>query len=270
MDGFRDAPTDAAGLATPRSHPQPLEDLIETYDVDRLRHMGEPAVDGAGGYPRMPDGEVQWGARPYHAMLRLAQRWRLQVPTLRLLHDQAMAAFAEEAEIERRIQASGFADPTKPFAREPDPEDLAQLTDLRERQAALINTRGACSGAVMVMVAGHLDRFADDLGLQPPLSSHGPRDHAGHTFAGVVRAAANSFRHHDEWGRTPRLNNQQAASMIAIVELLEAGPEPKPWGGNWVLAVRFNLSGEVLRALTGGDFEALGRGVFDFAKALAP
>ncbi len=249
--------------------PRSMDEIIEAFGIDILKRGADLQVTPAGDLAVTADGDLRIGSIPFNAMFRLAQRWRFQEPVAKQLFSTVMEAFAIEADLEREINASGFADLSKPPLREPTLDDARRFQEIGDHQGALINGRGAAGGAAMVMLGGMLARFCDDLGLKGGPGKHGPPAFAGHSFGAVVQAAANSFRHHDEWARTKRPRDQQLVSMICICEVLEASDQPKPWGGNWVFAVRYNLCGELLRTVSDGTFENLGANLFEYAKSLA-
>jgi hypothetical protein len=249
--------------------PRSLDEIIDAFGIESLRTGAGLQIGPSGDLAVTADGDLRIGSVPFNAMYRLAQRWRFEEPTARLLFDAVMEAFSIEADLSREVETTGFADITQPPAREPTMEDVRRFRQIGDHQGALINGRGVAAGAVMVMLGNMLARFCDDLGLKGPLGKHGPPAFAGHSIGAVVQAAANNFRHHDEWARTKRPKDQQLISMICLIEVLEASDQPKPWGGNWVVAIRYNLCGEILRAISAEQFETLGAWLFEYAKSLA-
>ena len=87
---------------------------------------------------------------------------------------------------------------------------------------------------------------------------------SGYSSGEVVVAAANNFRHHDEWARTRKPDTKQRKSIAVIEAALGytiVWPAPVvPW--------RRNACADLVPIIGGSDFATLEQGFFDFAKAM--
>jgi hypothetical protein len=80
-------------------------------------------------------------------------------------------------------------------------------------------SRSALAGSLMIVVGSLLGRFRDDLGVSSADWNAGTPSYASYSFGQVVSAAANSFRHADEWKKALFAKNpdaQQRRSMNVL------------------------------------------------------
>lgn len=116
----------------------------------------------------------------------------------------------------------------------------------------------------MVVLSNMLLRYKEDLkATNPKWERIGPQFH-GYSFGEVVIAAANNFRHHDEWARSQTLNAQQRKSIsvieVALNYTLVSSALVVPW--------RRNACADLIKVIGGSDFATLERSFFEFAKAM--
>ena len=114
----------------------------------------------------------------------------------------------------------------------------------------------ACAGAIMVVLSNMLQRYKDDLKATNPKWEGIGTQFNGHSFGEVVVAAANNFRHHDEWARTRPPTPQQQKSIAVI----EAAAPHVLW--------RRNACADLVPVVGGSVFATLEQRFFDFAKAM--
>ena len=86
----------------------------------------------------------------------------------------------------------------------------------------------------------------------------------GHSFGEIVVAAANNFRHHDEWART-RTPNKKQREAIAVIEAVLNYTVVSP---ALVVPWRRNACADLIPLIGDGDFATLEEGFFEFAKAM--
>ncbi len=88
---------------------------------------------------------------------------------------------------------------------------------------------------------------------------------AGHSFGSIVEAAANNFRHFDEWAASADATAQQMKSMTVLAPLL--GLTLNPTGKRH--PIRGNVCPEILMVVSRGQFETLMDAFFAYARSLA-
>lgn len=145
--------------------------------------------------------------------------------------------------------------------------DSETIEEFHELQHAIgINEAGPGNGAGAIAVAltNMLRREWIDLGKPATWDTAG-RNIAGPSFGRVIEAAANNFRHGDEWARTDPPKSNQLESIRALAALfgttLQADGARHPFRGN--------VCPKVLQMVSGGTFDGLADGFFDFARSLA-
>jgi hypothetical protein len=112
----------------------------------------------------------------------------------------------------------------------------------------------------MIVLSGVLLRFKNDIDARTDWSSTGPFFNT-HSLGAIIEAAANGFRHADEWAKTRPPTAQQRSSQDIINGALSGRPLPGERSPGRCV--------EVLQLLSGGDFEHLACNVFTFAHNLA-
>lgn len=88
---------------------------------------------------------------------------------------------------------------------------------------------------------------------------------AGQSFGAAVEAAANNFRHFDEWAATIDATAQQMKSMKVLAAIL--GLTLEPTGKRH--PIRNNVCPEVLTLLSNGKFETLMDEFFGYTRSMA-
>ena len=116
----------------------------------------------------------------------------------------------------------------------------------------------------MIVLSNILLRYKEDLkstnpkwiGIRPLFQ--------GYSFGQVVVAAANNFRHHDEWARTRKLDAKQKKNIEVISFVLKSYPLSLGASVQW----RRNACVDLLHLICANDFTRLETNLFEFAKAM--
>ncbi len=193
-------------------------------------------------------------------MQSLVVRWCFNAPTLEGLFKLVTDAPAEKRRLDDEMNNIA---PTIFYS----PASLERFHAIRDEVGACTFGAMACSGAIMVVLNNLLTRFISDLNLRTtddnwtkcsPLIE-------GYSFGSVVTAAANNFRHHDEWARDdpPTKEQMKSIPVIAAVLKVSIGKNGK------CHPFRRNVCPELVEALSGGNCEELNRKFFAFAKNVA-
>ncbi len=142
-----------------------------------------------------------------------------------------------------------------------DEAEVAAWWEASERRDAAAAGENTFAGCIVLLLSGMLLRFKNDLDATVDEWSTAGTLLGGHSVGELVVAAANGFRHDDEWRKTHPPTAQQARSQAVIKEAL--GPPASSLG-------RYpGRCAEVVAALAGGDgAEGLARAVLGFGRAL--
>lgn len=234
-------------------------ELAQRYGLTPIVNGADLALGPGGDLKLTNDGDLQLGDTVQSALGRLVVRWRFNAPTLKTLfdividakrkHDEAQAARDSVAELMRTDRKAALeiwhAAGDDIGIHEFGPE--------------------ACAGAVMVVLQNLLRREWKDLDVSDDTWRTAGENIDGHSFGAVVEAAANNFRHSDEWARTHPPTQQQQKSIDVLNDVLRNGAPPSPIPFH----VRGNVCPEVLTALGGDSFEKLMDRFFAYVRALA-
>jgi hypothetical protein len=233
------------------------ESVVEKYALGGILAGGDLQVTASGDIAVTPDRDLKFGNDKCNAMHRLVQRWCFNARILETLFSLVTQERQQmqQAEEERKVIAGSL------FTNRHLNEKFHVLAD--EIGAGEFGG-AACAGAIMVVLSNILLRYKDDLkAINPQWEGIGPQ-FRGYSFGEVVVAAANNFRHHDEWARTRTPDTKQRKSIAVIEAALGytiISPAPVvPW--------RRNACADLVPIIGGSDFATLEQGFFDFAKAM--
>jgi hypothetical protein len=230
------------------------EDVITTFELDILKGGGDFQLTDTGSLKLTRDGDLQLGADPFNAQFRLVQRWRFNEPTLKALFDAAMAGNAREKDLGEQVDAAG--------AWYADAERISQWRSLKDEIAANEFGRGAYAGALLLVLNNLLSRYWKDLGVHAKSFELAEPMLNGCSVGAIIRAAANNFRHHDEWAPTGKPTTQQIGSILTLAAALNVRISPTgekhPFGQNVCPAV--------IEILSGGCYDRLNQNFFAFVK----
>jgi hypothetical protein len=252
-----------AGISPEGDHPerndqmnrvQPYEEVVNAYGIDLLKAPGDLQLTPEGSIA-VHDGDLKLGNDRYNALFRLVQAWRYNSPTLEGLFNLVVDAGKAKAQLSKdQNELMSLLAATR-WSR----DTVEEYHSVNDEIGANEIGEGACAGALFVILNNLLLRFKNDLKI-----AQDRWESCGHLINGVslgslVSAAANNFRHHDEWRRSRPPTQQQLPSMRVILQALGSGPQPI--GGN--------VCPKILGAISGGSYESLTRTLFEFAKNVA-
>jgi hypothetical protein len=150
------------------------------------------------------DGDLQFGNDQYNVLFRLVQAWRFNSPTLEglfnLVIDSGKAKeqlAKDQNELMSLLAATNWSRNT-----------IEEYHLVNDEIGANEIGEGACAEALFVILNNLLWRFKNDLKI-----AQGRWETCGHlingvSFGALVSAAANNFRHYDEWRRSSSPNKQ--------------------------------------------------------------
>jgi hypothetical protein len=249
---------------TPSHVPPTFEHVVETYGLDILKGGGDFSIEN-GTLAMTKDGDFKLGDTVHNALFRLVQAWRFNAPHLRFLFELTTSMLDRRKSLDDKTNRVGedqrarFDITTYPAN---DSEFITAFHQVIDEQGAAEYGFATYGGCVVLLLSGSLLRFkndvdatADDWNKAAPLFD-------GCSFGQVIVAAANGFRHDDEWAKTRPSTPQQGASQQILAKALPSnsmGHERAPGRCPEVLDM---LSG-------GGDFDHLTANFFAFAHYVA-
>lgn len=227
------------------------------YDLGSLKNGADLTIGPDGGLATTVDGDVQLGTNQHNALHRLVVRWQMEAPTLFSMFQDVLGSE------EKRQVYLGMIDAL--VSRKSLDKETA--TDFRELQHAIgIHQAGpgTSAGGVAIALNNLLRREWVDLGRPGRWASAGNRI-SGRSLGEIIEAAANNFRHGDEWARDKIPSPDQLKSVRVLGDILGATLPPN--GVNHPF--RGNVVPKVLLRISGGNFEQLMDAFFGFARSLA-
>jgi hypothetical protein len=233
------------------------ESIVAKYALGAILAGGDLQATASGDIAVTPDGDLKFGNDKCNAMHRLVQSWCFNAHVLETLfalvtqESQRM----QKAEAERNVIA-GIAFTSRQM--------IEKFHILADEIGAGEFGGAACAGAIMVVLSNMLQRYKDDLKATNPKWKGITPQFRGHSFGEIVVAAANNFRHHDEWARTRTPNKKQRES-IAVIEAVLNYTAVSP---TLVVPWRRNACADLIPLIGDGDFATLEEGFFEFAKAM--
>jgi hypothetical protein len=237
------------------TQPPAYDQVVEMYEIDILRRPADWSPDG-GDLATTDDGDIKVGDDIYSAMVRLVERWRLESPTLEALFDATVVSKARNDRYAKRIDQLG------PLAVKDWAGFARDFRSANEEGGAHELGRSIYAGAIILVLANLLSRFLKDMRFSENSAEKIAPLFDGFSFFAIVRAAANNFRHHDEWARTRRNSARQKQSISILAAVLRehlANPEIEARGRN--------VCAEVLEVVSSSSYEGLNQNLFHFAKS---
>jgi hypothetical protein len=235
----------------------PYEVVVTKHDLSGILAGGDLQVTASGDIAVTADGDLKFGNDRCNAMHRLVQRWCFNAHVLETLFALVIeeGQRKQEAEREREVVVGiAFTEPgmTKNF------HALGDEIGAGEYGGA------ACAGAIMVVLNNLLQRYKTDVsGVTTEWEGVGQK-FSGRSLGEVVEAAANNFRHHDEWARARKPNTRQKKSIDVIEAVLNYGVTSPVLVVPW----RRNACADLIAVIGGSDFATLEGRLFAFTKAM--
>jgi hypothetical protein len=241
------------------------DEIVDGFSLDVLQEPGDLTLVG-GDLALTRSGDLMLNNVEYSALFRVVQEWRYNTPTMHYLFDTAFNAQLRKQEIESAINCV-FDQPYDPCTRalSPDPGRVARYHELNDEMDALKISALACASTIVMILSRMLLAMQDDMqATKDQWETSGNLIH-GHSVGVVLWAAANNFRHNDEWFKTRPPTPQQLKSIRVLADALQ---EPIAENGDGHQLHR-DICYEILELLSNGDFNKLGMVVLSFANAFA-
>jgi hypothetical protein len=227
------------------------ETIVAKYDLGAILTGGDFQLTPSGNIAVMSDGNPKWGDDKCNAMHWLLLRWCFNARIVETL----FTLVAGEGQRSRQAEAEREA-----VARVGSREFHA----LSDEMGAGEFGAAACAGAIMVVLSNLLLSYKKDLEPVGPKWKGIDPQFSGYSFGEVAVAAANNFRHHDEWARTQELDERQQKSIAVIKGALNYTPLSHAIEIPW----RRNACADLTAVIGGSDFAVLEQNFFTFAKAM--
>jgi len=198
---------------SPLIDPDSYDDIIYRYGLTALYNGVDLQIEN-GDLALTKDGDLRLGAIPYNAMFRLVQAWRYNASVMRLMFDTIYELRNAKPGLEERLEEI--------LSRGPKKGHFLPSTDVplyhaaNDAIGATEVSRSALAGSLMIVVGSLLGRFKDDLNVSSANWNAGTPSYAAHSFGQVVMAAANSFRHADEWKKALNGETMEMPSDIYL------------------------------------------------------
>jgi hypothetical protein len=249
---------------TPGWTPPSYDDVLETYGLEMLMATGDLSLVN-GELAMTKDGDFQMGDIVYNGLFRLVQAWRYNAPHLRFLFEMMNSMRVRRVSLDDKMNRVGEEKRARFDIKTYMQSDLA----FTEAFHGVIDEQGAADfgfatygGCLVMLLSGSLLRFKDDIDAAGDDWTKAEPLFNGCSFGQVIVAAANGFRHDDEWAKTRPSKPQQKVSQDILITALQ---------GNRVPHERTpGRCAEVLEMLSrGGDFDRLTANMFAFAHDVA-
>jgi hypothetical protein len=241
------------------------EDIVETYKISILQQPADWSIED-GGLAETADGDIKEGDDVYSALSRLVQLWCYNETHFRYLFEAAHEMVEQHSRLADEIDDIG-----NKHAAELAANPLASIDEFAkalhahsDREGVVYFGANTYAGCLIIALGNVLQRFKGDLGVRPTWETAGPT-FRGYSIGSIVIAAANGYRHENEWANqlasTGKLEKRQKASHDIIVGALAGNSIAETSG---VARVP-----EIVQLLSNGDFGHLTFNVFEFAKNAA-
>lgn len=242
--------------------PPPYEELIERHGLSVIAKGGDLVLTPDGDLAMTSDGDLQFGSTAHNGMFRLASAWRYNSPTMRLMFDTVREL--RDAHSAREREVNDALTPVLWNGR-PLETDYSAYHAANDALGAGTLGRGALAGSLMLVTASLLDRFRKDVGPTDPEWDATPPLQGAYSVGQSVIAAANSFRHMDEWRRSSvagAFRKQQSNSITVLVGALGLTSATGLFGD-------INPSERLISQIAETDFEQFEGAVLRYANGVA-
>jgi hypothetical protein len=238
--------------------------IVDDFCLEILKTPGDLSIEN-GDIALTKDGDLKMGDTVYSGLFRLVQAWRYNSPHLRFMFSTAEFMREHRVSLDNKMNEAAEARATQfdigTFLK-PDLNWNNQYWAIVDEQGAAEFGRATYGGCLVLLLSSSLLRFKDDIDATGDDWMKAAPLYGGCSFGQVIVAAANGFRHEDEWAKTRPSTSKQEASQKILSAALE---------GKQAHILRTpGRSAEVLELLSnGGDFERLTANFFTFAHNVA-
>lgn len=222
-------------------------EFVAEFQLSMLQEPGDLVIID-GDLAMTKDFDLMLNDIAYHSMFRLAEHWRRHLPHFRFLYDLALEMRRGVDEAIRDIDS---------FSRTID-----DLWSRRDRQDGFTAGYHSYAGCLVLLASNALNRFRDDLDVKNDLWYSSGNLCGGQSIGSILAAAANGFRHEDEWLKSRTPTPRQKQSQDVLVAALGPRPDHEHFQPGRCL--------EVIEALSGGEgFEGFTKSALGYAQNIA-
>lgn len=253
------------GMPVPSWLAPAYDDVVTKYGLGILATPGDLSLDN-GGLAMTKDGDLKMGDTVYNGLFRLVQAWRYNVPHLRFLFESAeymrvyRTGLDDKLNKAAEVRMAGFDLLIFPGA---DSDANKAFWAVADEQGVAEYGRATYGGCLVLLLSNSLQRFKDDIDATAEEWAKAAPLFNGCSVGQVLVAAANGFRHEDEWAKTRTSTPKQKASQNILAKAL-AGHQHQS------ICRTPGRSAEILDLLSrGGDFDRLAANVFAFVHNVA-
>ena len=202
-----------------------FDGLVDRHGLVMLQARGSlTLIDGD--IATTKDGDIRLGDIPFSALYRLVEHWRHNAPHLHHLYLLAEMMLSRRVEALKRLDRAAEITATRIADSghiEHSPEFFAAWHAHWNEEGAAVFGNQTYAGCLILLASSALIRFRDDLDpTEAEWRSCGQR-FGGHSTGEVIVAAANGFRHEDEWAKTRKPTSRQKFSQDVLADAL--GPQ---------------------------------------------
>jgi hypothetical protein len=233
---------------------QSYEQVVDSYGICALRAPADLQLTASSDIA-VHDGDLKLGDDRYNAMFRLVQAWRFNSPML----EQLFTLVAESEQAKLRLLEEQEQSISLLSATNWSGDVVKQYHSVGDQIGASELGGAACAGALFVMLNNVLSRFKNDLKISQGRWAAGGPLIKGVSVGSLVAAAANNFRHYDEWRRAKKLSQKQLSSIRIISRALESD----------TITVRQNVCPRILHVMSEWRYVRLTEILFEFAKTVS-
>jgi hypothetical protein len=242
--------------------PIPVEDdLIRCHGLTISKGGGDWHLTAEGDIGLTRDGDFPVGDQAVNGMCRLMGAWRCNDPTMRLLFGSIVQMRSARTGLEQDLDPPLRS--KTPWVLQRTPEQLAAYHAANDALMAGGIGCGSLSGSLVLLIATFLGRFRADVQATEAEWKFGLPQIGEQSIGRIVWAAANAFRHVDDWAEARHkgaFEGRQKASM----SVLRAALNPNS------LDILDRVEWEVaMDVLSGGEFDVLTGKVLRFANDVA-
>jgi hypothetical protein len=225
-------------------------DTLNRYGLERLK-SGDLQVRNDN-IAVTADGDLQFGDRTVNALFRLVERWRVHQPTLNDLFEAMQFHSRQRDEtLDARNSGRGPSFVT----------DIDAFHEVNDRLRVDESGASIYAGTICLVLNNLLQRFRVDAQPTSDAWRKAAPTFTGESFSEIIAAAANNFRHHDEWARTNPPTPQQIPSISVLQNVLGTRTS-----GDQGRGIRTNVCREIVLLVSDGAIEQLHERLFAYAK----